>query len=67
VELDSIQGETAVIAKGLAQGEQVVTDGLNQLRPGSKVSVRQPDKPAASAAAPGPSSSAAPKGSGATP
>ena len=67
VELDSIQGETAVIAKGLTQGEQVVTDGLNQLRPGSKVSVRQPDKPAASAAAPGPSSSAAPKGSGTTP
>jgi membrane fusion protein, multidrug efflux system len=71
VDLDSIQGETAVIAKGLTPGEQVVTDGLNQLRPGSKVSVRQSDKPAASGAPSGASSSAAPtpqpKGSGATP
>jgi multidrug efflux system membrane fusion protein len=62
VELDSIQGETAVITKGLTAGEQVVTDGLNQLRPGSKVSVRQPDKPAGSAAPSGAASEAAPPG-----
>ena len=70
VDLDSIQGETAVIAKGLTPGEQVVTDGLNQLRPGSKVSVRQTDKPGAAAAPSGAPSSAPPpqpKGSGATP
>jgi membrane fusion protein, multidrug efflux system len=62
VELDSIQGETAVISKGLTAGEQVVTDGLNQLRPGSKVSVRQPDKPAGSAAPSGAPSGVAPPG-----
>lgn len=31
-------GETAVIAKGVKPGDQVVTEGANQLRPGSKVS-----------------------------
>jgi hypothetical protein len=48
-----------VIAKGLTPGEQVVTDGLNQLKPGSKVSVRQPDKAAPSSSGSG---SAAPSG-----
>jgi membrane fusion protein, multidrug efflux system len=70
IELDSIQGDTAIIAKGLAAGEKVVTDGLNQLRPGSKVSVRPPpDKPASSAsgsggANPAPSASGSASGSG---
>jgi membrane fusion protein, multidrug efflux system len=49
IEVDSIQGDSAIIAKGLSAGEQVVTDGLNQLRPGSKVSVRPPEKAAPSA------------------
>jgi membrane fusion protein, multidrug efflux system len=40
VEIASQQGETAVIAKGLSAGEKVVTDGANQLKPGSKVSVK---------------------------
>lgn len=46
VQIDSIEGELAVIKqaddKGLVAGEQVVTDGQNQLRPGSKVEVRRP-------------------------
>jgi membrane fusion protein, multidrug efflux system len=66
VELDSIQGDTAILTKGVSPGEQVVTDGQNQIRPGSKVSSRPQEKNAA-AAAPGASStpptadSAAPK------
>jgi multidrug efflux system membrane fusion protein len=64
VVLDSIQGESAIISSGLSAGEQVVTDGLNQLRPGSKVSLRQTETPAAPASAPA-STSPAPKGSGA--
>ena len=32
--------ETAVIAKGVQQGEKVVVEGQNQLRPGAKVQPR---------------------------
>jgi multidrug efflux system membrane fusion protein len=39
VQVDSIEGETAVLAGGLRPGEQVVTEGQAQLRPGSRVSV----------------------------
>ncbi len=45
VTVDAIQGETAIVTKGLALGEQVVTDGQAQLRPGARVSA----KPAPSA------------------
>jgi multidrug efflux system membrane fusion protein len=65
IDLESIQGETAVIAKGLTVGEQVVTDGLNQLKPGSKVSLRQSDKPAGSSAPSGAPASAPSQGKGA--
>ena len=43
---------TRCIAKGLDAGERVVTEGQNQLRPGAKVTVRQPggDEPAVTAA-----------------
>jgi multidrug efflux system membrane fusion protein len=53
VEIDSIQGDSAIVSKGLSPGQQVVTDGQNQIRPGSKVSSRPPDKapPSASGAA----------------
>jgi membrane fusion protein, multidrug efflux system len=42
VEVDATEGDLALVAKGLQQGERIVTDGQNQLRPGSKVSVREP-------------------------
>jgi multidrug efflux system membrane fusion protein len=69
IEVDSIQGDSAIIAKGLSAGEKVVTDGLNQLKPGSKVSERPPEKAAASgspadSATPAGAPSGAPSGSG---
>lgn len=42
VEVQSIEGEQAVIAKGLSEGDVVVTDGQNQLKPGSKIAPRAP-------------------------
>jgi len=50
IELDSIQGDSAIISKGLSPGQQVVIDGQNQIRPGSKVSSRPSDKPSGSSA-----------------
>jgi multidrug efflux system membrane fusion protein len=35
------QGEEAVVAQGVNVGDTVVTEGQNQLRPGSKVAARQ--------------------------
>jgi multidrug efflux system membrane fusion protein len=40
VEVTEIDGDDAIVAKGLAPGEIVVTDGQNQLRPGAKVAPR---------------------------
>jgi multidrug efflux system membrane fusion protein len=40
ITVDAIQGETAIVSKGLALGEQVVTDGQAQLRPGARVSAK---------------------------
>jgi len=40
VEVGGTIADLSVIAKGLAEGERVVTDGQNQLRPGSKVAPR---------------------------
>jgi len=37
VTVDMTTGDTAVLAKGVKAGEQVVTEGANQLRPGAKV------------------------------
>jgi multidrug efflux system membrane fusion protein len=54
VEVESIQGETAIVTKGVKPGDQVVVEGQAQLRPGAKVAT----KPAGSASA-SPSSSAA--------
>jgi multidrug efflux system membrane fusion protein len=42
VEAVSPASDLAVVDKGLHEGEIVVADGQNQLRPGSKVSVREP-------------------------
>jgi multidrug efflux system membrane fusion protein len=40
VQLDSTEGDLALIKDGIQPGENVVTDGQNQLRPGSKVAPR---------------------------
>ncbi len=46
IEIDHTEGEMAIVAKGLTEGEQVVVDGQNQLRAGSKVAARQAGQPA---------------------
>ena len=40
IEVDMTAGELALISKGLKPGEQVITDGQNQLRPGAKIAPR---------------------------
>lgn len=40
VVVDSIQGDTAIIASGLTAGDEVVVDGQGQLRPGAKVAAK---------------------------
>jgi multidrug efflux system membrane fusion protein len=63
IELVSTQGDEAIIGSGLQPGERVVTDGQNQLKPGSKITPRTSDaKPAGSSSA-----SPASSGSGAPP
>lgn len=42
---DTFQGDSVIVAKGLAPGDKVVVDGQNQLKPGGRVAVRPPDKP----------------------
>ena len=51
IEVEMIQGDTAIIQSGLAPGEMVVAEGQNQLRPGAKVAVHASptDAPASSA------------------
>src|SRR5712664_228350 len=46
IEVEQTEGDVAIIAKGLAEGEQVVADGQNQLRAGSKVIPRPSGQPA---------------------
>jgi multidrug efflux system membrane fusion protein len=48
VEIASIEGDDAIIQKGLAPSEIVVTEGQNQLKPGAKVAPRG-DAPSAGA------------------
>ena len=40
IEVDLTQGDTSIISRGLAAGEEVVVDGQSQLKPGSKVAPR---------------------------
>jgi multidrug efflux system membrane fusion protein len=42
VTIERIEGETALVATGLAAGETVVSEGQNQLRPGARVQPRAP-------------------------
>jgi multidrug efflux system membrane fusion protein len=47
ITVEAIQGETAIVSKGLTPGEEVVVEGQAQLRPGSRVAA----KPAATGSA----------------
>jgi multidrug efflux system membrane fusion protein len=60
VEVDAYAGEMAIVAKGVQPGDVVVTDGQNQLRPGSKVQARAPSTGASASASS--SATAAPGG-----
>jgi multidrug efflux system membrane fusion protein len=40
VTIERIEGETAIVAKGLTAGDKVVSEGQNQLRPGARVQPR---------------------------
>jgi multidrug efflux system membrane fusion protein len=42
IQIDTIEGATALLTGGVEPGDRVVTEGQNQLRPGARVSVRQP-------------------------
>ncbi len=42
IQIDTIEGATALLTGGVETGDRVVTEGQNQLRPGARVSVRQP-------------------------
>jgi membrane fusion protein, multidrug efflux system len=56
VDIEVVQGDTAIVARGLRPGEQVVTEGQGQLRPGARVAPRlvtQSPVPSASALPPG--------------
>ena len=44
VEIDTSQGDAVLVARGVEEGERVVVDGQNQLRPGSRVVTREPAK-----------------------
>jgi multidrug efflux system membrane fusion protein len=59
IEVNTTQGELALIKSGLTPGDQVVVDGQSQIKPGSKVSGKPLEKSASAAG----SSSAAPSGS----
>lgn len=43
IEVQGTEGDDTAVKHGLAAGEQVVTDGLEKLRPGSKVSLPKPE------------------------
>jgi multidrug efflux system membrane fusion protein len=50
ITVDAVQGETAIVSKGLQAGDEVVVEGQAQIRPGTKVA----PKPAASGGGPSP-------------
>jgi multidrug efflux pump subunit AcrA (membrane-fusion protein) len=57
VVVERTQSNTAVIGSGLAEGDQVVTDGQSRLTPGAKVNIRGLVPPGAGGATPGAASS----------
>lgn len=52
VQLGAMIGDRFVVSSGLKPGERVITDGLQKVRPGAKVTIA-PAKPVAAAAKPG--------------
>lgn len=54
VDIESTQGDQTLLKSGLQPGEQVVVDGTNQIRAGSKVLARPVDGSGAAAAPPTP-------------
>jgi multidrug efflux system membrane fusion protein len=48
ITLDLTQGDIAIVTTGLEPGQTVITDGQNQLKPGSRVSARPQGAPAGS-------------------
>ncbi len=50
ITLEATQGDLVVLAGGLQEGEQVVVDGQNLLKPGSRVAAREATKAPAEAA-----------------
>jgi multidrug efflux system membrane fusion protein len=58
VEVRLTEGDTTVVAKGLAAGETVVTEGVDKLQAGAKVEASRPGAPAP-AGAPAPQSKGA--------
>ncbi len=69
VTLELTQGDLAIVSRGVSEGERVVVEGQNQLRPGAKVAPRAPGPQGGSApparAASGPPAGAARPGNGA--
>jgi len=57
VTVERTSANTAVITSGLAEGDQVVTDGQSRLTPGAKVNIRGLVPPGAGGVTPGASSS----------
>jgi len=45
VQIDRSQGDLALVASGLREGERVVVEGQGQLRPGARVAARQAEPP----------------------
>jgi multidrug efflux system membrane fusion protein len=53
VAVDTIQGELAVISKGVAAGDRVVTEGQSQLKPGARVALPGAGGPGPGGGSPG--------------
>lgn len=45
VAVDIVQGDVSIVASGVAEGERVVVEGQNQLRPGARVAPRGQGQP----------------------
>ncbi len=74
ITLDLTQGDIAIVTTGLEPGQSVITDGQNQLKPGSRVSARPQGAPAGSSSSrgssglgPGSSASGSPSATPGTP
>jgi multidrug efflux system membrane fusion protein len=64
IQIELQQGDDSIVAKGVSVGETVVTEGQNQLRPGSKVAARQPAQGGRDGGQPAPREGTMPAASG---